>query len=57
MFWVVDNFLMRKAKKSREANENGRVQFKRVTTSNTDEVEVLLNNSDNENLVHRDHET
>jgi hypothetical protein len=57
MFWVVDNFLMHKAKKSREANENGRVQFSRVNTSNTEEVEVLLNNSDNEHLVHRERET
>ena len=57
MFWVVDNFLMHKAKKSREANENGRVQFSRVNKSNTEEVEVLLNNSDNEHLTHRDRET
>lgn len=49
---------MRKAKKSRETNENGRVQFSRVNESNTEEVEVLLDNSidnsDSEHLVHRD---
>lgn len=55
MFWVVDNFLMRKAK-SQEANENGRVQFSKMNASNTEEVEVLLDNSDNEQLVHREHE-
>lgn len=42
MFWVVDNFLMRKAKRKREANENGRVQFSRMNSSNNDEVEILL---------------
>jgi hypothetical protein len=56
MFWVVDNFLMRKAKKSRETNETGRVQFSRVNTSNTEEVEVLLENSDSEHLTRRGHE-
>lgn len=56
MFWVVDNFLMRKAKKSRETNETGRVQFSRVNSSNTEEVEVLLDNSDSEHLTHRGHE-
>lgn len=56
MFWVVDNFLMHK-KKSCEDEDNIRAKFiRRDNTTNTEEVEVLLNSnvfSDNDHLINR----
>lgn len=59
MFWVVDNFLMRKKKKTTDEQDNVRAQFtRRVSTTNTaEEVEILLNNTeyaDSEKLIHRE---
>ena len=56
MFWVVDNFLMHKAKKSQKENESGKVQFRKMDYKDTEEVEVLLSseNTDSDKLVHRD---